>query len=116
MDKLKDAYFAGLLDGEGLINIYPSGRNRNLRPAVRINMTSKATIEAIASYFGGSVLKKKVYGNSQSQYHWGVTYQRAIEVIKRVRPYLITKANLADKVLNTYKPKYNKTQILGDIP
>lgn len=106
MDKLKDAYFAGLLDGEGTINIYPDKVNGNLRPVVKINMTSKKTIDAIANYFGGNVLHKKVYGNSKPQYHWIVTYRKAMQVIERIKPYLITKADLADKVLNTYKPKY----------
>lgn len=97
---LRDAYFAGLLDGEGNFGIYVQRKTGVMRPVVKINMTCKDTIQAIADHFGGNAYPKKQYTpNASPQWHWCVTFHKAVAVIKRIRPYLITKADMADKIL-----------------
>jgi hypothetical protein len=98
-DSHKNAYFAGLIDGEGTINVYPYKSGKYMRPVVKLNMTCLATVTAVHDYFGGSLLKKKVKEGFKPQWHWIVTFNKAIDVVEQIRPYLITKAKEADLVL-----------------
>lgn len=97
--ELLNAYFAGLIDGEGTVNVYPYKNASTNRPVVKLNMTCEKTVQAIHAHFGGSIMSKKVYNNHLPQWHWIVTFNKAIDVAEEIRPYLITKAHLADKVL-----------------
>ena len=103
VEKIKLAYFAGLMDGEGNIGIYPQGKSKRLRPCVKLNMTDKETVVAVAEFFGGNVSSKKVANGNKPQWHWSVTYKKASKIIRLLRPYLITKAAAADYVLSLYK-------------
>ena len=109
--KLLDAYFAGLIDGEGTIDVYDHKGGTKRRPVVKVNMACEATIRRIQEHFGGSVMPKKVYREHyKPQWHWIVTHSRAIYVASRIRPYMITKAALADKVLAMPMGKLYKIQ------
>lgn len=111
-------YFAGLFDGEGTIAAH-EGRNRSKpRPFVKINMTCYKTIVAVAQHFGGSVLTKKVYNGHSPQWHWVVTSNKAIAVIHALRPYLITKREAADDVLErcTYGVQGSRRTLPATLP
>jgi hypothetical protein len=104
-EELKNAYFAGLIDGEGNVASYPHKRkltNKIVvipRPVVKVNMTCHKTISSLAEHFGGYVVVKKVPIKNKPQWEWGVTFNKAIEVLRKIRPYLITKADVADSIL-----------------
>jgi hypothetical protein len=98
-EEILNAYFAGLIDGEGNLNVYPACKGTKLRPVVKVNMTCEKTINRLQAHFGGSVCKKKVPEGRKPQWHWCVTYHKAIAVVQKIRPYLITKAESADRVL-----------------
>lgn len=98
-EEIMNAYFAGLIDGEGTLNIYPYKNGSAMRPVVKLNMTCEKTVRAAQSNFGGSVCIKKVYNGNKPQWHWCVTFKKAISVIEKIEPYLITKKEIANYVL-----------------
>lgn len=69
------------------------------RPVVKLNMTCEKTVRAVAAHFGGPVMLKTIKEGNKQQWHWIVTFNRAIIVAQKLRPYLITKAENADRVL-----------------
>lgn len=109
--KTLDAYFAGLIDGEGTVDVYPHKQGSKLRPVVKLNMTCEKTVRAVAAHFGGSVMTKKVAPGHKPQWHWIVTFNRAILVAARIRPYMITKAENADRILKMPLGRINKSRV-----
>lgn len=106
MDELKNAYFAGLIDGEGTIAVYKfsSGMTRAI---VKVDMTCEKTVRSLHDHFGGYIGVKKVEENTnrKPQWHWEVTHKKALEVCKLLRPFLVTKAENADHVISTRSKK-----------
>ena len=97
---LRDAYFAGLIDGEGHIGFCSAGGG--MQPIIQVKMTCLKTITALQKHFGCGVIQPMKPGKAgyQTQYKWRVRYSLAAPVIERIRPFLITKADAADLVLN----------------
>lgn len=103
MTKLKDSYFAGLIDGEGCIRLErKTERNRTLReaPTVQVKMTCLKTINALRDYFGcGSIQPyKPVKAHYKPQWRWRVRDKSAALVLHRILPYMITKRDEAEFV------------------
>ena len=98
---LLDAYFAGLIDGEGTVAVFPYKNGTLRRSVIKVDMTCEKTIRALHAHFGGYIGSKKIESlkNRKPQWRWEVTFSKAKEVAKRIRPYLITKANGADDVI-----------------
>lgn len=99
--RLRDAYFAGLLDGEAHIALTRKFPN-SFCPTVAVEMTCEKTIRALHLHFGvGTVQfvprRKEHY---KDQWKWRTVYNGAREVMSRVRPFLITKAIDADKIIH----------------
>jgi len=103
--EVKDAYFAGLIDGEGYIGMESRGGGW-YRPCIRVKMTCQRTIEAIRAHFlvGRVVLRHPATSSPyykpthKPQWEWCVTYKGAISVLERIMPYLITKKSIAEEV------------------
>ena len=77
-------------------------------PLVQLTMTHEETVRAAHEHFGcGYVTKydKSHIPNRSDAWCWRVTYQKARDVVNRVRPYLLTKAEDADKLLAFEKKK-----------
>lgn len=106
--KLLDVYFAGLIDGEGYVGIQPRPPVGHLRPRVKVSMCCQKTIQTLADHFGGTCRPSKVRPGCSPIWSWEVAYHKAIIVLQRVRPYLITKAEITDYILGVYKPKYRR--------
>ena len=111
--KLRLAYFAGLIDGEGNISIRERPRRRAY-VIVRVNMTCQNTILELANFFGGKCRPKKVYNGNKPQWLWELIGPKARDVIEELQPYLITKAENAKKCLAlspvlTYQSNKGKT-------
>ena len=100
-NELLNAYFAGLIDGEGTVDVYDYKNAALQRPVIKVDMTCKKTICALKNHFGGYMGIKKVEAkpNRKPCWRWEVTFTKAIEVCKKIRPYLITKADGADRIL-----------------
>jgi hypothetical protein len=97
---LRDAYFAGLIDGEGNIGSHSAGRRNpvtgehQVKPIIQVKMTCEKTIRALHEHFGvGHV----VYQDGDQpgwkpSWRWRATTLSARKVAEVIRPYLITKA------------------------
>jgi len=101
---LKDAYFAGLIDGEGHVKLTQK-RPNSLRPMVTVEMTCERTVMAIYQHFGVGTVRAipRRKPHHKDQWQWRTVYNGALSVLRRTRPFLITKADDADRVL-TYQP------------
>lgn len=122
MDKIRLAYFAGLFDGEGCISIKRLGTLYHARqnPAyfleIRLRMCDPRAIMKFGKFFGISVrLQKsdtsgKKYRN-RSIYTAYVTHNRALKLIKTLRPFLIVKRDEAMLAIQYHRlcvASYNK--------
>ncbi len=96
---LLNAYFAGLIDGEGNIAIYDQKYCKAKRPVIKVDMTCEKTISALHDHFGGSKGKKKVYNGNKPQWRWEVTSLNARRVAAMIAPFLLTKKQNALEIL-----------------
>lgn len=101
---IEDAYFAGIIDGEGCISFYSrkggrsSGKTHTI--AIAVSMTWKPIIEALQKRFGGSIHKRtKPHPQLKQQYSWTVAANLAKKCLEAVAPYLIEKKDQAVLVL-----------------
>ena len=101
-NELRNAYFAGLIDGEGCVMMKSAGSGQRRRPFVKVNMTCQKTVEAIKEAFGLGCISYKPPPKNQPtwkpQWEWTVTSKSAILVLEAVLPYLITKRAAAEEV------------------
>jgi hypothetical protein len=100
-----DAYWAGLVDGDGTLTLKKS--NGVPKPHMRVKMTCYETVKAMHEYFGfGCFYKSAEPGRINRGYKacWSyqVCHRQAAEIARRLRPFLIVKAENADRVLAHY--------------
>lgn len=106
----KNSYLAGILDGEGHISInrrraYGAYKTPRYSLKVSIVMCSKLTINWINTNYGGYLYTKKQYLTDKGKlrkipYEAGWASNQALELLLKIRPYLITKAEEADIAIN----------------
>jgi len=99
-------YAAGIIDGEGCIQIMHSllrGTVQSWKVYLEINMCSKKVLDKMAGLFGGEV---KMYGarpeQHYRQYRWQLYGGAAISAIVAMRPYLIEKKAQAALAIQFY--------------
>ena len=99
-----DAYAAGLIDGEGSIQLDKGSRFRY--PVVSMASTTYELLSFMKENYGGSISSKKLYKeNHKESWSWCVTHDRAIDTLARVVVYLRepTKKRKAELILAEYK-------------
>ena|SRR3990172_6262225 len=121
------AYLAGLIDGEGSIHLVQRkpgtvwtaarGKYRYIRPVnsfqciVTISNTDWKMVDWTASTFGGGTsFSRRREGNRKIQYtvHWQAN-DEVVRILLGVKPYLLTKYELAEVVLRFLSvPKWEK--------
>lgn len=96
------AWAAGIIDGEGCIQI----AKRSIRLgsgytlSVTVNMTHEATIQRLRDIFGfGSILHLET-SHKRKQWRWALGSKQADIMLRMVRRYLVTKAKEADIALD----------------
>ena len=96
------SYLAGIIDSDGCISITkvrPNGLNKTCRHflVVSIQMQEKRVIDFLAKKFDRNVIRHKKRGH-QKRDSFRVTWQaiNAMELLKKVKPYLIGKKDQAD--------------------
>jgi hypothetical protein len=111
MNKLTASYVAGLLDGEGCIEIQKRNDNNSKNgyyycPRIRVCMTNKEIIEWLKS-FGGWTEKERVRDNRKTAYTWCISGAKLTKAfLDKVYPYLKVKkeeAGLVKKIINTFE-------------
>ena len=115
------AYLAGFLDGEGYFGMYwkkyPNPNmegKRYLCKVLSFSSTNRATIEYILSrlvYEMNSDKKisiRKAHDNVRESYFVRYSANKALFIIRKIFPYLITKAQAAELILNCPKMKSSR--------
>lgn len=101
MSKLTAAYVAGLIDGEGSVEIQKRKRaqcvnNVYFCPRIRICMTDKNIIEWLKDSFGGFISYRKEHDNCRESFSWAMTSVKSVKpFIEKVYPYLKVKKQQA---------------------
>lgn len=104
-DKELNIYFAGLIDGEGSINItqYKTQFKKNIRwrPSIKITMTDREPLEIFGKKFGFRVYeyKNKTKGGRKI-YSCDAAWHGCQRILEVIEPYLIVKKELACLVLD----------------
>lgn len=118
----RNAYFAGLVDGEGNISIHknmskakdPGGRYKRI--AVRISMVDGEDIFLEGKRFwGGWIYKRKTRKGWNGCFEWVVQHGQAEKLLKSIQPFLRIKKNQADLALKYRYLQKKKKNALGSI-
>ena len=105
MDKfprLKLAWAAGIIDGEGciLLNLNPKRQTYTLR--VSVTNTDPKMLKELKSIFGGSIQAANCRNDKahwKSKWMWVLTCKQADKALSALLPYLITKKDQAQTAL-----------------
>lgn len=101
------AWAAGIIDGEGCLHISRARPNRGagaVSPSysfyLKVTMGHRPTVERLQSIFAAAGCPGSIQSVTQWRfnpaYSWLLASRKAIDVIRLVRPYLVTKAAEAD--------------------
>jgi hypothetical protein len=104
--ELLDAYFAGLIDGEGTITLLHSHRTKTRTPVVSLTTTTPELVLLLQQRYGGHIRRQKTYSPShRPAFVWSVRYDAALSMLRLIRPHLVVheKRRRADLLLDRYK-------------
>ena len=96
------AWAAGIIDGEGCILVRrtkrPGGGSPIFTLIVSVNMTHRPTVARLAEIFhcGGCWANPPRGARRRPMYLWTICTKNARAILRRIRPYLVTKAHQAD--------------------
>jgi len=108
--KERNAYFAGLFDGEGCVYIYSTNktlRSKNKKHvlSVVINNTNPVIIQELLKNFGGYLQYQEAKGNRRALWYWKMSAKKAENFLKIIFPYLIVKKAEVELALE-FRKKY----------
>jgi hypothetical protein len=94
--RLKLAYAAGIIDGEGTITLANNRNDTGFRhPVVSVSSTSQEILKFMKENYGGSISKHKTYKKShKTSYSWKITFNDAIDFLFEVKLFLKEKEKL----------------------
>lgn len=89
------AYIAGIVDGEGCVNLYGSGPN--YAPRVSVYNSSLELMELLEEEFGGTIAVMRNGGNEHPKtvYHWHLGYRKCGPFLMQIVPFLRIKKRQA---------------------
>jgi len=106
-DPFDYAYFAGLMDSEGCFRIKhwkPKNRPNDVyNITVEIGNTRFPILEWLVHRFGGSVCFIQGKNKKRDSATWTLSAAALYEILPRIRPYLITKQEVCDKLIEFQK-------------
>lgn len=105
MNSEEKAYIAGIIDGEGTVTLARRHRNKMPSPEVSIANNHLELLRWIKSKIGaGTIIKRtKQKSHHSDSYVLTLTDNKALEVLKIIRHFLIVKKEHADLLLKRYK-------------
>ena len=99
MTKLVDlAYIAGLLDGEGSIQIAIAGNRTTYYPRISISNQHQPTIRWLKDMFGGHISsdsRSRGFRKNRATLTWSLTGHPALKIVELLRPFLRIKRTQA---------------------
>lgn len=116
------AYMAGIVDGEGSIVIHKTRPQKKYQDKthryvvdVKIGMTDKRAMYWIKDNFGGCLYtSRKASKSSREMFGWQIRANKACDFLKRLSPYLKTKALQAELSITFQSTLIRKTGWKGD--
>ncbi len=104
MKEAEKAYLAGIIDGEGTVTLARNRKNETPSPSVTVANNNLELLEWIKGLVGGTIISKKKHkAHHSDSYAWAMRSDKAIQLLKDVRQYLIVKKPQADLIINKYK-------------
>lgn len=85
------SYFAGIIDGEGSINLTRMHKKEHLRPTITIPSTDKELLVYLQTLIGGIINNKKNYSPDKHKNSYTLSIKKkesVIAVLKDIHPYL----------------------------
>lgn len=117
MKRLPTKYLAGLIDGEGCIDLSIS-HGKYIRPRVRIALAepSKFILDMIQNTYGGHLYKREVTNsNWQNSYSWELAgYGQVCCFLRNIKNFLYIKRQQAEFILEL--ENLIRGKVLGDEP
>lgn len=121
MNDLEIAYLAGIIDGEGSIMLSKYHKSEYPSPCISISSTDLELLEWVKNKIGsGRINRKKNYNieKHKTSYTYALYYDKAIEIMDAVYPYLVIskKKARAKFIIDNYKKvtirngRYNEEQ------
>ena len=113
------AYAAGIIDGEGSIDIYRvSRKGKNPRYSTRlvVGMTDPWIPKLLQNHFGGSVYVIK-HGDTQNwkdTWFWSIQARKAENTLRLILPYLQIKQRHAELALSFQSRKFRRHKPLSE--
>ena len=102
MDSKNLAYLAGIVDGEGSINItqYKTKSNSiRWRPSIKVGMVDKEPIKLFSETFGFKIYESKIK-SGRTVYTCEAAWKGCRKILESLFPYLRAKKQLAELVIN----------------
>jgi len=104
LKEAEKAYLAGIIDGEGTVTLARNRKNETPSPSVTVANNNLELLEWIKGLVGGTIISKKKHkAHHSDSYAWAMRSDKAIQLLKDVRQYLIVKKPQADLIINKYK-------------
>jgi len=95
------AYVAGIVDGEGTINIARAKTRKSYQVRMSVGSTSRRLVDYLLRTFGGNSTARKVLSNpkAKDQWCWYLNGYEAVTLLLEIRPFLVIKPLQANLVL-----------------
>lgn len=93
------ARLAGIIEVKACFGIHKFGQKEKRRPSIKVRTHSETLAISLQEHFGGSVFKVK---SSREEWQWQVTFRSCLKTLKIIRPYLTSKSDLADQMIESY--------------
>ena len=103
---MKEAYVAGIIDGEGTITLSRQRANEFKCPVVSVSSTTIEFLEYLKLHYGGCISKQKIYKEHHKQsWSWKVERSACYKILNDIKPYLLCpeKKYRCELILNTYQ-------------
>jgi len=103
---MKEAYVAGIIDGEGTITLSRQRANEFRCPVVSVSSTTYEIMDYLKTHYGGFIVKHKTYKDHHKQsWSWKVERTAAFKILADIQHYLLVpeKRHRCALILNTYK-------------
>lgn len=92
-------YLAGLVDGDGCVGAFSTGKGGRRRAHLEVRMTCLTIIKALHDQFGGQFREQKTAENRKAYWTWRTTDNLARSLLKEIYPHSITKTEAIHSVL-----------------
>lgn len=88
--EINHSYAAGLIDGEGTITLSKNKSSDKFRkPAISVSSTTYELLQFLKNHYGGSISRHKTYQDHHKEsWSWKLSYNKAIDFIQIILPYL----------------------------